>query len=364
MIAFEHRRDDVSQPVRVTTQPMPTPAQTRRARALQVLALAALATLLWIAHPVGVGLFLGALSAFTVEPIYARLCARKWTPRAAALACVLGVVTVVAAMMGTFAVFFVTRGVALARALPPLVAKGGELRTLAERGLSGAHMDSAAAFTHLEAQAVSLESRAAGFATGIAGATLAALLTVFFMALAMYYVLRNWNDIVLRAETDLPLDPRHTRVLLGQFRKVGSGVLRGTVIVGVVQGTLAGLGYWACGVPDPGFFGAVTAAASIVPGIGTSLVWVFAGIYLLATHHVAWGIAELLYGALVVGILTDYVIRPRLVRGSPGVPAVLTFVSLFGGVEVFGVVGLVVGPVIVTLCVAILKTYEQELEPA
>ncbi len=336
-------------------------SRLRQVRALQFLALAALATLLWIARPVGVGLFLGVLSAFTIEPIYARLSARGLSARIAALACVLGTVTVVTVVMSTFAVVFVTRGVALAQSLPALVGSGGEIRQVAEHVLAGAHVNPTLAFVHLEAQAVSLESRAGGIAAGIAGATLAGMLTVFFMSLSMYYVLLHWGEIVARAEADLPFDPRHTRALFGQFRKVGSAVLRGTVVSGAVQGALAGVGYWVSGVPDPAFFGALTASASIVPGIGTSLVWIFAGVYLIATHHVVWGIVELTYGALVVGVLTDYVIRPRLVRGTQGVPAILTFMSLFGGVEVFGVVGLIVGPVIVTLCVAVLKTYEEEL---
>lgn len=334
---------------------------TRQTRALQVLALAAFVTLLWIARPVGVGIFLGVLLAFTIEPIYARLCTRGWSCGVAALTCVLAMVVVATGTVATFVALFVTRGVALARSLPPLLAPDGALRKLAERTLRVLHVDPAAAFAHLEGQAADLGSRAAGIAAGVAGATFAGLLTIFFMALAMYYVLRHWTEIVTRAERDLPFEPSHTRALFGQFRNVGSEVLRGTVVTGVVQGVLAGLGYWACGVPDPAFFGVLTAAASVVPAIGTALVWVGAGIYLIAEHHVTAGIAELVYGALVVGVVTDYVIRPRLVGRDTGVPAVLTFVSLFGGVEVFGIVGLVVGPVIVTLCVAVLKTYEEEL---
>jgi predicted PurR-regulated permease PerM len=336
--------------------------KARQARAMRIAALVALATLIWIAHTVGVGLFLGALLAFTMEPVYAHLGRRNVGPRAAALVCVLGTIAVVYAALAIFAAVFVSRGVALVRALPPLLATGGAIRKLAERALAVAHIDPAAAVTHLETQAVSLESRAAGLAAGVAGATLEALLIGLFIALAMYYVLLHWSDIVQRAEADLPFDPRHTRALLGQFRKVGSAVLRGTVVTGAVQGVLAGLGYWACGLPDPAFFGALTAAASVVPAVGTALVWVTAGIYLIMTGHVASGVTELAYGALIVGVVTDYVIRPRLVSGGvTGVPTVLTFVSLFGGVEVFGVVGLIVGPVIVTLCVAVLKTYEEEL---
>jgi predicted PurR-regulated permease PerM len=338
-----------------------TEKEQKQARALQVAAIVAFATLLWIAHAVGGGRFIGALLAFTMEPVYTRLRRREWSPRVAALVCVLGTVTVVTCATAAFAVVFVLRGVRVVRALPPLLMSQGAIRRPAEHLLGLIHSDPASAFAHLEAQAVSLESRAGDIAAGIAGATLTGLLTALFMALSMYYVLVHWSDIVNRAEVDLPFDPRHTRALMGQFRKAGSAVLGGTVLSGAVQGILAGLGYWVCGVPDPAFFGALTAVASVVPGIGTALVWVSAGIYLIAIREVASGIVELVYGALVVGILTDYVIRPRLVGGTSGVPAVLTFVSLFGGVEVFGVIGLIVGPVIVTLCVAVLKTYEAEV---
>lgn len=331
------------------------------ARALQYLSLAALLALVWIAHPVGVGLFLGALLAFTLQPSYGRLRARGWSAATADLVCVLGAMTLVTGALAGISVLFVTRGVALVQAGPRLLSHGGALRRVADRALVAAHVDPARAFAHLQEEVMSLGARAATFAAEVAGATFTGLLTLFFMGLATHFVLRHWIEIVRRAELLLPLAPRHTRALLGQLRKVGSEVLRGTVITGLIQGALAGVGYWATGVPDPAFFGALTAVASLVPAVGTLLVWVPAGVYLMATGHVGRGVAELVYGALVVGILTDYVIRPKLVGSDDGVPTVLTFVSLFGGVEVFGVIGLVVGPVIVTLCVAVLKTYEQEL---
>jgi predicted PurR-regulated permease PerM len=89
------------------------------------------------------------------------------------------------------------------------------------------------------------------------------------------------------------------------------------------------------------------------------LVWVPAGIYLIVIGKPGHGIGELVFAALLVGIGTDYVIRPRLVGHHKGMPTLLTFMSLFGGIEVFGVLGLILGPVIVTLCVAVLRTYEQ-----
>jgi len=85
-----------------------------------------------------------------------------------------------------------------------------------------------------------------------------------------------------------------------------------------------------------------------------------AGVFLLGTGHLVGGVLELIYsGAIVVGF-SDYILRPRLVGGQSEMPALLTFVSLFGGVEVFGLIGLILGPLLMSIAVALLRIYAQE----
>ena len=98
-----------------------------------------------------------------------------------------------------------------------------------------------------------------------------------------------------------------------------------------------------------------------VPAVGTLLVWVPVGIVLLVTSHVGAGIFVLLWGSLVVVVLSDYVIRPTHVGGHGHVPTLLTFIYLFGGVEVFGLLGLIIGPVIASVALALLRTYDREI---
>jgi predicted PurR-regulated permease PerM len=88
------------------------------------------------------------------------------------------------------------------------------------------------------------------------------------------------------------------------------------------------------------------------------------GVVMVLTGHPGAGITEIVYSALTVGVVSDYVIRPRLVGSEKGVPAIVTFVALFGGVEVFGITGLILGPVLATLSLAILETYARELDGA
>jgi predicted PurR-regulated permease PerM len=345
-------------------EPAGQPRKARQARALDFLALVALVALIRLASPVGVGLFLGALLGFTLLPVYERLRARGWGAGTAAITCTLGSMGVVSTAAVGLAILFVTRGVALAVSLPALLAPGGVLRELADRLLRSAaplHLDPNELSSRLEQEAISFGSRAAGIAGQIAGTTFGGILTVFFMTVTAYSVLRHWTRLVARLELTLPLDQRHTHALLEQFRKVGREVLLGTLVTGLAQGVLAALGYWVTGIPDPAFFGALTAVASLVPAVGTLLIWIPLGIYRIATGHVIAGLVSLTYSALFVGIATDYFLRPRLLGGDKDVPLLLTFVSLFGGVEVFGLVGLVLGPVIVTLSLAVLKTYQVEV---
>lgn len=329
-------------------------------RALKLLALGAIAMLSWIAHPLGVGLFLGVLLAFTLQPLYGRLRTHGWGPAPAALLCVLGSVLLAILAVAGFTALVIRRGLILAEAMPRVLEPTGPLRVFALRVMTAVHVDPATGFAELEARAAELRSQAASGAENVAGVALGGFLTTLFIGLAAYYVLRHWDALVRHAEVVFPFAPKYTRSFLGQFRTVGRSVLRGTVLTGLVQGLLAGFGYWMTGVPDPAFFGALTALASVVPAIGTLLVWIPAGIYLLVTGHVVAGVVELVYSAVVVGIVVDYVIRPTLVGRGTHIPAVLMFVAMFGGIEVFGLSGLIVGPVIVTLCVAVLKTYEHE----
>jgi len=361
-------------PAELPPSPEPVPlegasARKKERRALGFLALGALGFLVRLAMPVGIGLFLGALLAFTLEPLYARLRKRNMGAGPSALLCALGATLLGSALVFAITMLLVTRGLALVGTVRGLVGSGGALRNFvdgANARLAAFHINANDLSAKIEDGVLSLGSRMAGIAAEVAGLTFGALLTLFFITMATYFVLRHWTEIVTRAEQLLPFEKRYTHALLDQFRTVGRQVLLGTVVTGLVQGVLAAIGYWMTGVQEPAFFGALTALASLIPGVGTLLVWGTVGGVLMLTGHVGAGLVELTYGALTVGILSDYVIRPRLVGREKGVPAILMFVALFGGVEVFGIIGLILGPVIATLSLAVLKTYAKEVgeEPA
>lgn len=336
----------------------------KQRRALGWSAVAAVSVIVWIVLPVGVGIFLGVLMGFAMQPLYERFKTRL-RPSLAALFTVLLVTALIVASVGGLAYLFVTKGVALTRDLLAALGPGGSASGVVDKLTAVAAsvgFSSKVITAKLREGAAGAAESAAGIAELMASATASALLGLFFAMLTMYFAFRHWPLIATRAQSVVPLRPDYTRSLLDEFRRIGRATLLGTIVTGVAQGILATIGYGISGVPEPIFFGAMTAVASLVPAVGTLIVWVPAGIVLIATGHVGRGVLELAWGAFAVVGLSDYVVRPRLVGGEAGTPALVTFAALFGGVEVWGLKGLIMGPVLMLLAVAVLRIYVREEE--
>ena len=345
--------------------PPPESPLSRRRLALSLLAVTAVIILVRLAMPVGFGLFLGTWLAFFLQPIYERLLHRRFRPAVAALVCSLGIsIALGGILFGLgFLMIISERLLDLAQTLPTDLAPGGSLHDSVARLsdiLRAHHLDPEAQIQKVQAQ---LAPKLAGMAAIVLGG--AGELIVFFimMTMANFNVLLRWKKLVAWAERDLPLEAIHTRNLFREFQQVGRHVVVGTLVTGLIQGAIGGLVCWVTGVPKPAFFGAVTAFLSPIPVFGSLVVWAGVGVFRVATGHVAAGIIELILGALFVGVLMDDVVRPKLVGGGKKFPVILTFIGLLGGVAVFGVTGLIVGPIVVALCVAVLKIYTRGSEP-
>jgi predicted PurR-regulated permease PerM len=330
--------------------------------ALKWAALAAALLIAWLVMPIGVGILIGMLLAFVMQPLYGRIKPRlgdSWS----AFAVVMGATIGLAGAVFAFAWFFVAKGVSLARELIAIVGPGGAGdRLLDWVGARTARVGITPDELTRRARALAelAAARTANGAESLVGALAAGALGAFFAMLTMHVMLRHWESVSLRAQETLPLRPDYTRALLAEFRRVGRTTLMGTIVTGLTQGALASIGYLIAGVPEPLFFGAATAIASLVPAVGTMLVWVPVGVVLIVMGHPARGIVELVWGSLFVVALSDYWIRPRLVGGESELPSLVTFAALFGGVEVFGLKGLIVGPVLMSLAVAVLRLYASE----
>ena len=331
-------------------------------RTLGWMAVAAFAVIIWLARPFATSLLLGALIALTVKPLYERVVKRRGRPVLWAVTTVIATGLLILAGFVGFLSLFVTRLAGLALELTKALSPGGPLASSlasASQWLSRYGMSIPTLIARLENAAGGLASRSAVIAARFASSTFSAILGLFFGLLTMYIVLRSWPRMVAATASVSPLGPEHTRALAAEFERAGRVTLSGTVVTGLAQGFFAGIGFWMSGVPQPAFFGAATSLASLMPGVGTLLVWVPVGIFLAVTGHVGQATLELIWCGVTVVALSDYVIRPRLV-GDEEMPAILVYIALFGGVEILGLAGLIIGPILMALAVGTLRLYARE----
>jgi predicted PurR-regulated permease PerM len=181
--------------------------------------------------------------------------------------------------------------------------------------------------------------------------TAAFLLNVFVMMYLLFYLLRDGDTLLAYVQRAIPLSPEQQQVLLSTFATTVRGTLKGDIVVAVVQGLLGGLVFWLLGLATPVTWGAVMALLSLLPAFGTALVWAPAGIYLLLTGSVLKGVALLLLGALLISTI-DNILRPVLVGKDVQMPSFIVLVSSLGGIAVFGVNGVVIGPLLAALFLA------------
>ncbi|MEM9602183.1 MAG: AI-2E family transporter [Pseudomonadota bacterium] len=178
---------------------------------------------------------------------------------------------------------------------------------------------------------------------------------------AMFFLLIDGDKLLKRILYYLPLDDHDEQLLLNRFTSVTRATIKGTVVIGVLQGGLAGIAFALVGLPSALFWSIAMMLLSVVPGIGTALVWVPATLYLLATGEVISGIGLGLFCAVVVGSL-DNVLRPKLVGNDTELHELMIFFSTMGGLAMFGFLGFIIGPIVGALFVTVWHIYGVEFK--
>ncbi len=186
--------------------------------------------------------------------------------------------------------------------------------------------------------------------------TVTFLLNLFIMLYAMFFFLRDGKAILNRILYYIPLTPTEENQMVDRFVSVTRATIKGTLVIGIIQGTLAGLGFLVAGIGGSAFWGTVMAVLSIIPGVGSALVWFPAVVFLVATGHLITGILLFLWCALIVGTV-DNLLRPRLIGRDTKMSDLLVLLGTLGGILLFGAVGFVIGPIVAALFVTVWEIY-------
>lgn len=211
--------------------------------------------------------------------------------------------------------------------------------------LEGVGRAAKAAGTFLVAGATQFTAGTAGF-----------LLDLFVMIYAMFFFFRDGRKMLQKFFYYMPLAHEDEELLLERLTSVTRATIKGTLVIGLIQGALAGVAFWFAGIDGAAFWGTVMVVLSIVPGIGAAIVWVPAVIYLYIAGQPLAGTLLLLWCAAVVGTI-DNVLRPILVGKDAKMPDLMILIGTLGGLFLFGPIGFIVGPIVCGLFLTVWEIY-------
>lgn len=199
--------------------------------------------------------------------------------------------------------------------------------------------------------------RAAGVSESVFLGALDSLFKFAIMLFLLYFFLRDGDALTVRARRLIPLDDLRKERLFRQLSAVARAIVFGTSMTALLQGVLIGLGFAIAGLPSPVVFGVLAALLSLLPIGGSAFVWVPAALWLFFDDRWGFGIFMLAWGIMLGGL--DNVLRPLLISGRAEISPLAVFVGVLGGIPAFGAIGIIAGPVVLSLVLALLEFAEE-----
>lgn len=285
---------------------------------------------------------------------------RRWGPTRSAVLITLGVTLILIVPVLLLAVLFVREGIAAARDVQTAMVGGGY-------GWLNHAWDWLA--SHIAAQGVTVDlpglvrqgaSRAGEYMATELGRVIRNIIVflfeLFVMLFALFYFLRDGESMVRRFRLFLPFEETMTDRMLTEARELIFASVTTSLVIAAVQGMICGGAFGIVGLGSPVFWGVVMGFLSLLPVVGAWPVWIPAAIWLFSTGHAGRAVILIaICGAL--GGTIDNVLRPILLGGRASLNGLLVFISVLGGIAVFGVLGVVLGPIVVATAVGILDVY-------
>lgn len=184
----------------------------------------------------------------------------------------------------------------------------------------------------------------------------------FLMIFTMYYFFKDGEKIIRKIKRLMPIPAEQIELTFGQLRDVIQATMYGGVVVALIQGLLGGILFAIVGIPSAVFWGAIMAFLSIIPFLGAFIIYMPAGIILLLGGSYIKGLVVIAVGTIVIS-QSDNVLRPLLISGRTAMHPLMLFFAILGGIALFGLLGVVIGPLIAAVFVTLLKIFEFKLHP-
>ena len=190
---------------------------------------------------------------------------------------------------------------------------------------------------------------------------LGSLVDFALMLFLLFFFLRDGDEMMNRARALIPLDEERKERLISRLALVTRAIVFGTTLTALLQGLFLAIGFRIAGLPSPVVFGVAGALLSLLPVGGTMFIWAPAAVWLFIDGHWGWGVFMLVWGAMLAGL--DNVLRPMLISGRARISTLAVFLGALGGISAFGAIGIVAGPIVLSLALALGEFAEEGHTP-
>lgn len=343
------------------------PIRNLESRSFVVIVLLVTAAFLWVVADLLMPLFWAAVLAVLFHPLNRRyLAMAKGRESLAAVLSTLTVIFVIIVPLGLLAAAVTRQALDIYRSIAageidlqaPIDFVDQSIPIVSEL-LSAYGVDVEGVRTSVENAAMSASRYIATEALAFGRDALTFTVLFFVMLYVLFFFLRDGERILAAVIRALPLGDERERRLMSKFAEVSRATIKGTVVVAVVQGGIGGVAFAVLGIEASIFWGVVMGVFSLLPAIGPAIVWIPAAVILLALGSIWKAVVLVLVGTLVIG-LVDNLLRPILVGRDTKMPDYLVLLSTLGGLAVFGLAGVVVGPLIAALFLVVWDMFASE----
>ena len=185
------------------------------------------------------------------------------------------------------------------------------------------------------------------------------ILLAFVTLFVMFYLFKDGKKIMYSIKEALPLKRRYKNEISEKFNNTIYATMYGIVLTAIIQGSVAAVGFWFFHVRSPFLWGIVMVILAMIPLVGPAFIWLPAAIIKLSTGSTADGIGLLLYGIFIVSTI-DNIIRPKIIGSRSKVHPVLVLLGVLGGLKLFGIIGIIIGPLILSILAVFFDIYMSE----
>lgn len=192
------------------------------------------------------------------------------------------------------------------------------------------------------------------------------LINILIAIFGMFFFLRDGDLFIQKAQGFFPIKKSHQSMIVKKLNETAQGVIYGQILLAILQGTVGAVGFFFFGMPSPILWGIAMAICALIPFIGTGIIWFPAGSYILiqgvlnSDSGLIWkGIGLLIYGALFISSI-DNILKPKIIGDKANVHPFIVMIGAIGGLSLFGFIGFIIGPIILSTLIVVLNIYERE----